>query len=227
MSPNALKKTLVVVAIAAAVGVFFWLQGPKYLNLETLKTSRDSLQHLYAEHPELMLSGYFLLYVLVASLNLPGAAVLTLAGSAIFGFWVGLVTVSFASSAGATLACSLSRYVLRDSVRSRFAQTLAKVDAGLAREGVWYLVSLRLVPVIPFFLINLCMGLTSMPLRTFYWVSQLGMLPGTAVYVNAGTELGRIESVRDVLSPGLLGAFVLLAVFPLAAKWALKRFRRS
>ena len=226
MSPSALKKTLVVAAIAAAVGVFFWLDGPKYLNLETLKASRDSLQRLYAERPGLMLSGYFLLYILVAALNLPGAAVLTLAGSAIFGFWVGLVTVSFASSVGATLACALSRYILRDSIRSRFAQTLAKVDAGLAREGIWYLISLRLVPVIPLFLINLCMGLTAMPLRTFYWVSQLGMLLGTAVYVNAGTELGHIESVRDVLSPGLLGAFVLLAVFPLAAKWGLKHFRR-
>jgi uncharacterized membrane protein YdjX (TVP38/TMEM64 family) len=226
MRGSVMRKAALVVGAAALVALFFWLGGPRYLDLETLKASRASLQDLYATRPLAMLAGYFALYVLTTALNLPGAAVLSLAGSAVFGFWAGLVTVSFASSLGATLACALSRYVLRDAVRSRFGGTLTKIDSGLKREGVWYLVSLRLVPVIPFFLINLCMGLSSMPLRTFYWASQLGMLPGTAVFVNAGTELGRIESVRDVLSPGLLAAFALLAVFPLAAKWALRRFRR-
>jgi uncharacterized membrane protein YdjX (TVP38/TMEM64 family) len=173
-----------------------------------------------------MLGGYFLFYVAATALNLPGAAVLSIAGSAVFGFWAGLVTVSFASSLGATLACALSRYVLRESIRSRFSNALGKIDDGLAKEGVWYLFSLRLVPVVPFFLINLCMGLTSMPLRTFYWVSQLGMLPGTAVFVNAGTELGRIDNVRDVLSLELLGSLALLAVFPWVARLALKLFRR-
>jgi uncharacterized membrane protein YdjX (TVP38/TMEM64 family) len=226
MSGNALKKALVVALVAAAVGLFFVFDGPRYVSLESLKGSRNVLQSLYAERPVLMLGGYFLIYIAATALNLPGAAVLSLAGSAVFGFWAGLVTVSFASSLGATLACALSRYVLRESVRSRFANVLGKIDDGLAKEGAWYLFSLRLVPVIPYFLINLCMGLTSMPLRTFYWVSQLGMLPGTAVFVNAGTELGRIDNVRDVLSPELLGSLVLLAVFPLAARWALKRFRR-
>jgi uncharacterized membrane protein YdjX (TVP38/TMEM64 family) len=226
MRDDRLKKIGAVALAAAAVGLFFWLDGPKYLDLQTLKSSRDVLQALYNERPVLMLGGFVLVYVAAAALSLPGAAVLTLAGSAVFGFWAGLVAVSFASSLGATLACALSRYVLRDMVRSRFTIALANMDAGVAREGAWYLFSLRLVPVIPFFLINIGMGLTSMPLRTFYWVSQAGMLPGTAVYVNAGTELGRIDSLKDILSPGLLAAFVLLGVFPVAAKWALKRFRR-
>ena len=220
------KKIGAVALVAAAIGLFFWLDGPKFLDLQTLKSSRDGLQALYEQKPVLMLGGFFLIYVAAAAVSLPGAAVLTLAGSAVFGFWAGLLAVSFASSLGSTLACALSRYVLRDMIRQRFTIAIAKMDTGVAHEGAWYLFSLRLVPVIPFFLINLAMGLTSMPLRTFYWVSQLGMLPGTAVYVNAGTELGRIESLRDILSPGLLAAFVLLAVFPVAAKWALKRFRR-
>ncbi|WP_243360952.1 TVP38/TMEM64 family protein [Fundidesulfovibrio terrae] len=226
MNRTVLKKVVLAGGVAGLAALFFWLDGPRYLDLQTLKASRAYLQDLYGQRPLAMLAGYFLLYVLMAAMNLPGAAALSLVGSAVFGFWAGLVTVSFASSMGATLACALSRFVLRDAVRSRFKPTLDRIDSGLAKEGVWYLVSLRLVPVFPFFLINLCMGLTTMPLKTFYWASQLGMLPGTAVFVNAGTELGRIESVKDVLSPGLLGAFALLAVFPLAAKWALKRFRR-
>lgn len=226
MNRTVVKKVVLAGGVAGLAALFFWLDGPRYLDLQTLKASRAYLQDLYGQRPLAMLAGYFLLYVLMAALNLPGAAALSLVGSAVFGFWAGLVTVSFASSMGATLACALSRFVLRDAVRSRFKPTLDRIDSGLAKEGVWYLVSLRLVPVFPFFLINLCMGLTTMPLKTFYWASQLGMLPGTAVFVNAGTELGRIESVKDVLSPGLLGAFALLAVFPLAAKWALKRFRR-
>ncbi|MFP5222503.1 MAG: TVP38/TMEM64 family protein [Acidobacteriota bacterium] len=226
MTSQTAKKLGAVALAAAVIGLFFWLDGPKYLDLQTLKSSRDGLQALYEQKPVLMLGGFFLLYVAASALSLPGAAVLTLAGSAVFGFWAGLLVVSFASSLGATLACALSRYVLRDMVRQRFTIAIAKMDTGVAHEGAWYLFSLRLVPVIPFFLINVAMGLTAMPLRTFYWVSQLGMLPGTAVYVNAGTELGRIESLRDILSPGLLLALVLLAVFPVAAKWAIKRFRR-
>ena len=137
-----------------------------------------------------------------------------------------LVAGSLSSSLGATLACACSRYLLRDAVRARFATQLARLDQGLARDGAWYLFSLRLVPVVPFFLINLCMGLTSMPLARFYWVSQLGMLPGTAVFVNAGTELGRLESLAGILSPQMLLALVLLAAFPLAARMALRRLGR-
>lgn len=226
MAGKAAGKWLTALGAALAVGAFFWLGGPRYFNLETLRASRDGLLELYAAYPALMLAGYFALYVAAAALNLPGAAVLTLAGSAIFGFWAGLASVSFASSLGATLSCALSRYLLRDWVRGRFGAVLDKVDLGLASEGAWYLASLRLVPVIPFFLINMVMGLTRMPLGKFYFVSQLGMLPGTIVFVNAGTELGRIDRVGDILSPGVLGSLALLALFPVAAKWALRRFRR-
>lgn len=227
MTRDGVKKTLAVLAVAAAVGLFFALDGPAHLSLDALKASREGLVRLHAERPAAMILGYCLLYVAVAALNLPGAVVLTLAGSAVFGFWPGLLAVSFASSLGATLACALSRYLLRDAARSRFGQTAARIDAGIAREGAWYLFSMRLVPVIPFFLINMAMGLTNMPLRRFYWVSQIGMLPGTVVYVNAGVELGRITSLADILSPGLLGALALLAVFPVAARWALRRWRGS
>ena len=226
MAPKARGKWLIALAAALAVAAFFWLGGPQALSLDTLRSSRDALQALYVRNPVAMLAGFFALYVLAAALSLPGAVVLSMAGSAVFGFWAGLVTVSFAASLGATLACALSRYMLRDWVRARFAAVLGRVDQGLAREGAWYLASLRLVPVIPFFLINLVMGLTSMPLSRFYVISQLGMLPGTLVFVNAGTELGHVEKVGDVLSPGVLGSLALLALFPLAAKWALGRFKR-
>jgi len=227
MEAARVKRLAAVLAVAACVALFFWLGGPALLDLEALKASRQGLADLSARHPALMLGGYFLLYVAVAGLSLPGATVLTLAGSAVFGFWTGLVTVSFASTAGAVLACALSRYVLRGWVRARFSETLARVDRGVERDGAWYLFSLRLVPVIPFFLINLAMGLSSMPLRTYAWVSQAGMLPGTAVYVFAGVELGRIASPRDILSPGVLAALCLLGLFPLAARWALKRLGRG
>jgi len=227
MEPSSMKRVTAVAAAAGCVALFFWLDGPKLLDLEALKASRQGLMDLADRRPVLMLGGYFLLYVAAAALSLPGATVLTLAGSAVFGFWTGLAVVSFASTAGATLACLLSRYVLRGWVRARFAGVLERVDRGVARDGAWYLFSLRLVPVIPFFLINLAMGLTAMPLRTYAWVSQAGMLPGTAVYVFAGVELGRIASPRDILSPGVLAALCLLGLFPLAARWALKRLKRG
>ncbi|GFK95072.1 TVP38/TMEM64 family inner membrane protein YdjZ [Fundidesulfovibrio magnetotacticus] len=229
MAGRTAKRTAVLLAVAAGIGAFFWLDGPKHLNLEALKASRQGLADLYAARPVLMLGGYFLLYVAVAGLALPGAAVLTLAGSAVFGFWAGLAVVSLASTAGASLACLLARYVLREWVAARFPQALDRVDRGMAGTGagVWYLFSLRLVPVVPFFLINLAMGLTAMPLRTFWWVSQLGMLPGTAVYVFAGVELGRVNTLGDVVSPGMLAALCLLGVFPLVARWALSRLGRA
>jgi uncharacterized membrane protein YdjX (TVP38/TMEM64 family) len=172
-----------------------------------------------------MVGGYFLCYVLMAALSLPGATVMGLAGGAVFGFWVGTAAVSFASTIGATLAFLMSRYLLRDAVQSRFGDRLAAVNEGVAREGAWYLFTLRLIPVFPFFVINLVMGLTPMPARTFYWVSQLGMLGGTMVYVNAGRELGRLESLSGILSPSMLLAFALLGLFPLAVKRVVARVR--
>ena len=161
---------------------------------------------------------FFLAYVAVTALSLPGAALMTLLAGALFGLLEGFVLVSFASTAGATLAMLSSRFLLRDWVQTRFGQRLAKIDAGIEREGPFYLFALRLVPAFPFFLINLAMGLTRLPVRTYWWVSQLGMLPGTLVFVNAGRELGQLESLSGILSPGLLGAFVLLGVFPLIAR---------
>jgi uncharacterized membrane protein YdjX (TVP38/TMEM64 family) len=159
-----------------------------------------------------------LIYILVTSLSLPGAAVMTLAGGALFGLWAGIVVISFSSTIGATLACAVSRFLLRDWVQTRFADKLKSVNEGIGREGAFYLFTLRLVPIFPFWLINLVMGLTKIPLRTFYWVSQIGMLAGTVVYVNAGKELGRIDSLSGVLSPGLILSFILLGLFPITAK---------
>jgi pyruvate/2-oxoglutarate dehydrogenase complex dihydrolipoamide dehydrogenase (E3) component/uncharacterized membrane protein YdjX (TVP38/TMEM64 family) len=161
---------------------------------------------------------YFLIYIAVTALSLPGAVIMTLAGGALFGLWTGLLLVSFASSIGATLAFLASRFLLRDWVQDRFGNRLAAINAGMAKDGAFYLFTLRLVPVFPFFIINLVMGLTPIKTRTFYWVSQVGMLAGTAVYVNAGTQLAQLEGLSGILSPGLLGSFVLLGIFPLLAK---------
>jgi uncharacterized membrane protein YdjX (TVP38/TMEM64 family) len=218
MMPARRNKIALLLLLAALLVVFFALDLPRELTLEAFKANRQNFQHLYALRPGLTLAIYFLLYVAVAALSLPGAAVLTLAGGALFGFWPALAVVSFASSIGATLAFLTSCFLLRAAVQKRFGERLRAIDAGVAREGAFYLFSLRLVPLFPFFIINLLLGLTPMRTRTFYWVSQVGMLPGTAVFVNAGIQLGRIESLAGILSPGLLFAFALLGLFPLFAR---------
>jgi pyruvate/2-oxoglutarate dehydrogenase complex dihydrolipoamide dehydrogenase (E3) component/uncharacterized membrane protein YdjX (TVP38/TMEM64 family) len=212
------SQVLLLLAFAALVAAFFALRLDRYLNLATLKESQDALASAYAANPWTARALYFVTYVAVASLSLPGAAILTLAGGGVLGFGWGLLLVSFASSIGATVSFLVARYVLRDVVHARFGARLADIDRGMERDGALYLFSLRLIPVVPFFAINLAMGLTTLRTWTFYWVSQLGMLAGTAVYVNAGTQLASISSLRDVASPGLLGAFVLLGLFPLVAK---------
>ncbi len=189
-----------------------------YLDLQYLKAQQDTIDAYFEAHPLLTASVYFAIYVLVTAFSLPGAAVMTLAGGAIFGLLWGTVIVSFASSIGATLAFLVSRYLLRDMVQTRFGDKLKAVNAGIEKDGAFYLFTLRLVPVFPFFVINLVMGLTPLATRTFYWVSQLGMLAGTIVYVNAGTQLARIESLDGILSPGLIASFTLLGVFPLIAR---------
>ena len=213
-----LSKILVLAAVVVAIAAFFVLDLGRFFSLDYLKTSQSQLAEVYAEHPWRTRGAYFALYVAVASLSLPGAAILTLAGGGVFGLGWGLVLVSFASSIGATVSFLAARFVLRDSVQARFGARLADINKGIARDGALYLFSLRLIPVVPFFVINLLMGLTTLRTRTFYIVSQLGMLAGTAVYVNAGTQLAAITSLKDIASPGLLGAFVLLGVFPLVAK---------
>ena len=212
------SKLLLVLALAAAVVVFFGLDLGRYFSLDYIKGAQADFAALYAARPGLVAGVFFVVYVAVAALSLPGAAILTLLAGAIFGLWVGTLVVSFASSLGATLAMLFSRYVLRDSVKARFGARLADIDKGIEREGSFYLFTLRLVPVFPFFVINLLMGLTQMKAATFYGVSQIGMLAGTLVYVYAGTQLAQITSLGSIVSPGLAAALVLLGVFPLVAK---------
>ena len=226
MKRKTLAKILLASAVAAAV-ILFWALGlSRYVSLTWVKESHHSLVELFRTHPAGVLDGYMGLYVAMAALSLPGAAVMTLAGAAVLGFWPALLAVSFASSLGATLACAASRFLLGEWVQRRFSARLAAVNQGVEREGAFYLFTLRLVPVFPFWLINLAMGLTRMPLGRFYWVSQVGMLPGTAVFVNAGTQLGNLQSASGILSPGVLGSFALLGIFPLAAKKAVDWYRK-
>ncbi|HYN62905.1 MAG TPA: FAD-dependent oxidoreductase, partial [Rubrivivax sp.] len=212
------KKLLLLGVLLALVVAFFALDLGRFFSLDYIKNARGEFAALYQAQPALVLGGFFAAYVAVTALSLPGAAIMTLLAGAVFGLLVGTVLVSFASSLGATLAMLVSRYVLRDSVKSKFGARLDDIDRGIEREGTFYLFTLRLVPVFPFFVINLLMGLTRMKATTFYWVSQLGMFAGTLVYVNAGTQLAQISSLQGILSPGLIGSFVLLGVFPLVAK---------
>ncbi|MEO7150830.1 MAG: FAD-dependent oxidoreductase, partial [Burkholderiaceae bacterium] len=212
------KKLLLLGLVIALAIAYFAFDLGRFLSLDYVKQRQSDLQALYAAHPAQVLAGFFAVYVGVTALSLPGATILTLAAGAIFGLVAGTLLASFASSIGATLAFLVSRYVLRDSVRQRFAARLAEVDKGVEREGAFYLFTLRLVPLIPFFVINLVMGLTAMKARTFYLVSQIGMLAGTLVFVNAGTQLARIQTLSGILSPAVIGSFVLLGLFPLIAK---------
>ncbi|MEE9911556.1 MAG: TVP38/TMEM64 family protein [Deltaproteobacteria bacterium] len=221
-----LKKIVLFVVLACLVAAFFLLDLNRYFTLDYIKQSRDSFAAFYAQNRILTIAVYMLLYIAVTALSLPGATVMTLIGGALFGFATGLVAVSFASTIGAALACFVSRYLLRSWVEQKFGDKLAAIHAGLEKEGAFYLFTLRLIPLFPFFVINLLMGLTRMKLWTFYWVSQIGMLAGTAVYVNAGKELGKIESLSGILSPTLIISFVILGLFPLAVKRIMNRYKR-
>jgi pyruvate/2-oxoglutarate dehydrogenase complex dihydrolipoamide dehydrogenase (E3) component/uncharacterized membrane protein YdjX (TVP38/TMEM64 family) len=213
------RRLFLLVAIVALIAAFFVLDLGRYLSLAEIKARQLSLAAAVAERPLASAATFFGVYVLATALSLPGAAtVLTLLAGALFGLGWGLLVVSFASTVGATLAFLASRFLLRDTVRARFGDKLAAIDEGIRRDGGFYLFTLRLIPLFPFFLVNLVMGLTPIATRTFYWVSQLGMLAGTAVYVNAGTELARIDSLGGIASPAVIGSFVLLGLFPLVAK---------
>ncbi len=212
------RQIVLLLLLALVIGAFVALDLGRYLSFEQLKASQASFDQLYAQQPVMVAAVYFGVYVLATALSIPGAVIITLGGGAVFGLWQGLLLVSFASTLGATLAFLASRFVLREWVEARFGQRLADINAGVDKEGAFYLFTLRLIPVVPFFLINLLMGLTRMKTWTYYWVSQIGMLAGTAVYVNAGTQLAQLDSVRGILSPALLGSFVLLGIFPLLAR---------
>ena len=225
MNKKTTMRVLIILLLVAGIAAFWYFDLQALLSFDELRQRSDELQSLATERPLASALAFFLLYVAVTGLSLPGAAIMTLAGGAIFGFATALVLVSFASSIGATLAFLVSRLLLRDWVQTRFGRQLTSLNEGFARDGAFYLFSLRLVPVFPFFVINLMSGL--LPIRSwrFYWVSQLGMLPATAVYVNAGTQLGQLESPAGILSPVLLGSFVLLAIFPFIARAVLARVK--
>jgi pyruvate/2-oxoglutarate dehydrogenase complex dihydrolipoamide dehydrogenase (E3) component/uncharacterized membrane protein YdjX (TVP38/TMEM64 family) len=213
-----LKKAALALLIVLLVVLFFALDLGRYLSLDYLKQSQTAFADVYARQPFTVAALYFAVYVAATALSFPGATILTLAGGAIFGLGWGLLIVSFASSAGATLAFLAARFVLRDTIEARFSQRVAEINRGVEKDGAFYLFTLRLVPLVPFFVINLVMGLTKMRALTFYGVSQLGMLAGTAVFVNAGTQLAGVDSLKGILSPALIGSFVLLGVFPLIAR---------
>lgn len=225
MKKNTFRKLAVVLVIAGLIAVFMIFNLGDYLSLSYIKESQVKLEELYSDNTLLVISMYMLVYIFVTSLSLPGAAVMTLAGGALFGLIAGTIVVSFASTIGATLACLVSRFILRDWIQEKFGDKLGTVNRGIQEEGSFYLFTLRLLPVLPFWLINLVMGLTKIPLRTFFWVSQIGMLPGTIVYVNAGKELAKIDSLSGIFSPGLILSFVLLGVFPIAAKKLLALYK--
>jgi dihydrolipoamide dehydrogenase len=207
-----------IVGIVVLVAAFFVFDFDRFFSIEYFKSQQAAFDEFYHAHPLLTAAVFFAIYVAVTGLSLPGAALMTLVAGAIFQLVWGTVIVSFASSIGATLAFLASRFLFRDWVQGRFGDKLRAINDGMAREGAFYLFTLRLVPLFPFFVINLVMGLTPLRTRTFYWVSQLGMLAGTIVYVNAGTQIARLDSLKGILSPGLLISFALLGIFPLIAR---------
>lgn len=212
------KKLAILAVLAALVAAYFAFGLGQYLSLEGIKALSGEIAAFQQDNPVAVIAGFFAVYVAVTGASLPGAAIMTLAAGALFGVLWGTVIVSFASTLGATLAFLSSRYVLRDSIEARFGERLKAINAGLERDGAFYLFSLRMIPAFPFFVVNLVMGLTRIRTLTFVWVSQLGMLLGTAAYVNAGTQLARIESTSGLLSPLLIGSFVALGIVPWIAK---------
>jgi uncharacterized membrane protein YdjX (TVP38/TMEM64 family) len=221
------SRWMVVGAIIVLVVLFFVLDLNQFLSLEYIKSQQEMLIAFYRENTAVTIGIYMVIYVIVTALSLPGAAVMTLAGGALFGLLTGTVVVSFASTIGATLAFLVSRFLLQNWVQTRFKDKLQAINKGIETEGAFYLFTLRLVPVFPFFIINLVMGLTPIKTRQFYLVSQIGMLPGTLVYVNAGTQLAQIDSLKGILSPDLLLSFVLLGSFPLLAKKAVSVIKKK
>ncbi|MEE4639444.1 MAG: FAD-dependent oxidoreductase [Wenzhouxiangella sp.] len=225
MTTKLALRLLLIAAFFAAIAAFFALDLGQFFSLETLRVQRDSLMEFTEQNLLLVLSAFMLVYITMAALSVPGAAVLTIAGGALFGVALGTIAVSFASTIGATLVFLAARFLFQDAVQKRFGRRLKAINEGVERDGALYLLALRLVPAFPFWVINLVMALTPIRTWTYYWVSQLGMLPATIVYVNAGTQLAQIESTGDILSPGLIGAFALLGLLPLILRWVLRMLR--
>ncbi len=208
-------KTLLMLVFAGAVAAFFYFDLSRFLTFEALKTQRDALSGLVSSHPVAMMSAFFAIYVAMAALSIPGAGILTLAGGALFGLTTGTLLVSFSSSIGALLAFWGARFMFRDVVARKFGSRLKSIEQGVEKDGAFYLLTLRLVPAVPFFVVNLLMGLTNIKSSTYYGFSQIGMLPGTLAYVYAGTQIARIDSVGDIVSPGLIAAFAVIGLMPI------------
>ncbi|TXY08332.1 TVP38/TMEM64 family protein [Vibrio mimicus] len=221
-----MNRKLIIALILIAIAALLVTQFSQYLTLEVAKARQAELASYIDAHLLQAALIYFVVYVLLTAFSIPGATVVTLLGAALFGFWLSLLLASFASTIGATLAFLSSRFLLRDWVQSKFAEKLLTINQGVERDGAFYLLSLRLIPVFPFFLINLVMGLTPISTWRYYWVSQLGMLPGTAVYLNAGTQLAEISSLGEIISLPVLASFVLLGVFPIIVKWLMGKFQQ-
>ncbi len=220
------NQIILVAAVIVLVALFFAFDLQRYLSLEFLQAQRNAAVEIHQANPWSTSLGFLAMYVAVTGLSLPGAAILTLAAGAIFGLGLGTVIVSFASTIGATLAFLLARYLLRDAVQRRFEKQLGPINEGVRKDGAFYLFALRLIPAFPFFAINLAMGLTPLKVWTFLWVSQVGMLAGTLVFVNAGQQIGQLESLAGILSPTLILSFALLGLFPLIAKKAVDTIRK-
>jgi len=212
------------------MGAFFMIRTllpPDFLSLESLKTHQRALQEYVQQSPAGSAALYFAVYVVISALSIPGAALFTLLGGTLFPLWQGVLLVSFASTLGATLAMLTSRYILRDGIQRRFSRPLKTVNEGIDRNGAFYLFALRLMPLFPFFLVNLLAGLTALGVRRYWWISQLAMLPATVIFLNAGRELGKLTSLRDILSPGMLFALTLLGLLPLVTRWLFSRYFHS
>ena len=222
-----MKKAILAFILIAAIAAYFVFDLGQVLSLENFKASQADIVAAKDASPFLYITGFFILYVAVTGLSIPGAAIMSLVAGALFGVVLGTVIVSFASTIGATLAFLSARFVLRDWVQGKFGERLRAIDDGLEKDGAFYLFTLRLIPVFPFFVINLLMGLTRIKTRTFFWVSQLGMLPATVVFVNAGTQISRIDSTAGLLSPALIASFAALALFPWVAKGIVAMVKRS
>lgn len=221
-----MKRLILILLFLLALGAWFLFDLGQYLTLDALKQQQAAIGAFYRSDPLVFVAAFFAVYVVVTALSVPGAAIMTLAAGAVFGVVTGTVVVSFASTIGATLAFLASRYLFHDAVQARFGARLRSVNEGVERDGAFYLFSLRLVPVFPFFAVNLLMGLTPIRTWTYYWVSQLGMFLGTIVYVNAGTQLARIEALSDIASPGLLASFAALGALPWIGKWIMAAIKR-
>lgn len=220
-----MNKKLILGLILVAIIIFLGVNFSQYLTLENAKAQQEALTTYIDQNFVFSAAIYFFAYIAITAFSIPGAAVVTLLGAALFGFWTSLLLVSFASTMGATLAFLSSRYLLRDWVQNKFGNKLIAINQGVEKDGAFYLFSLRLIPVFPFFLINLLMGLTPISVGRFYLTSQVGMLPGTAVYLNAGTQLATIESLSGIVSPAVLASFALLGLFPIITKWVMNKVR--